>query len=146
MVPTAASQKLAQARATCRELLAALIEENTGALSADTAATEARLLHKKRLTLRLEQLLAETRAQRESWREDPAAQAEALALETEFRLLQESGRQNVALLKAAHQVRAELVMAIRDTLDANTPKAQLYGNNGALYVIDGATRLMAREV
>lgn len=146
IVPTEASRKLAEARETCRELLMVLEEENSGTLHADSAAFEARLLHKKRLTLRLEQLLTEARSQREHWRTDPAAQREALGLETEMRVLQESGRKNAALLQAAHQVRAELVVAIRDAVDAQTPKAELYGNTGALYTIDGATRILAKEV
>ncbi len=146
VVPTAASQQLAEARATCRELLGLLLEENGGSLSADKAATEARLLHKRRLTLRLEQLLAETKRHRDSWRTDVAAQREAMQLEAEFRLLQDAGRTNAAMLQAAHQVRADLVMAIRDAVDAQTPKAQLYGNTGALYQIDGATRLVAKDI
>ncbi|MCA3244410.1 MAG: hypothetical protein INF43_03770 [Alphaproteobacteria bacterium] len=146
VVPTEASKKLAEARATCRELLAVLLEENGGSVSADTVATEARLLHKKRLTLRLEQLLTEARANRAAWQTDLAAQREALQLETEIRLLQDSARTNAAMLQAAHQVRADLVMTIRDAMDAQTPKAQLYGPTGALYQVDGATRLLAREV
>lgn len=146
VVPTENSRKLAEARATVRELLAVLLEENSGTLTADKVATEARLLHKKRLTLRLEQLLSEVRAQREVWKTDVAAQREALGLESEMRLLQDNARQNAAMLNAAHQVRAELVVAIRDAVDANTPKAQLYGASGALYQIDGATRLVAKDV
>ena len=146
VVPTEASKKLVEARATIRELMALLMEENSGTLSADGAATEARLLHKKRLTLRLEQLLAEVRAQKEQWRLDVAAQREALAMEGEMRLLQQHARKNAAVLQAAHQVRAELVVAIRDAVDANQPKAQLYGASGTLYRIDGATRVMARDV
>ncbi|MFO0500086.1 MAG: hypothetical protein ACK5YK_00195 [Pseudomonadota bacterium] len=146
IIPTEASKKLAEARTTCRELLAVLEEENNGAMSADTEALEARMLHKKRLTLRLEQLLSEARSQREVWRTDPAAQREAVGLETELRLLQENGRKNATMLEAAHQVRAALVVAIRDAVDAQTPKAELYGSTGAAYTIDGATRLVARDV
>ncbi len=146
VVPTAASKQLAEARATTRELLGVLLEENAGSLSADKAATEARLLHKRRLTLRLEQLLTDARKNREAWKTDVAAQREALQLEGEMRLLQEASRTNAAMLQAAHQVRADLVMAIRDAVDAETPKARLYGATGALYNIDGATRLVARDV
>ncbi len=146
VVPTETSRKLAEARETCRELLMVLEEENSGAMSADTAALEARMMHKKRLTLRLEQLLTEARSQRENWRTDVAAQREALGLETELRVLQESGRKNAAMLDAAHQVRAQLVVAIRDAVDAQSPKAELYGSTGAAYTIDGATRLLARDV
>jgi hypothetical protein len=146
VVPTEASKQLAEARATCRELLGVLLEENGGSLSADKSATEARLLHKRRLTLRLEQLLGDAKRNREAWRTDLAAQREALALETEFRLLQEAARTNAALLQAAHQVRADLVMTIRDAMDAQTPKAQLYGASGELYQIDGATRLVAKDI
>jgi hypothetical protein len=146
IVPTEASIKLREARTTCRELLSVLLEENGGVLHADKAATEARLLHKRRLTLRLEQLLSEARTSRAAWQADTAAQQQAVQLETELRLLQDHARDNAAMLQAAHQVRADLVMTIRDVLDAQAPKAQLYGPTGHLYQVDGATRLLAREV
>jgi hypothetical protein len=144
--PSPATEKLLEARNTCRDLMALLAEENAGLLHADMAALEARLLHKKRLTLRLEQLLSDVKSGHESWRQDYAARAQAIKLEEEFRLFQDLARSNAQLLKAAHAVRADLVKAIRDTMDAETPKARLYGANGAVHSVDGHTRLVMRDV
>ncbi len=144
--PSPATEKLLEARATCRELMALLAEENAGMAHADIAALDARLLHKKRLTLRLEQLLGDVKTQRDTWREDYAARAQAIKLEEEFRTFQDLARNNAQILKAAHTVRAELVVAIRDAMDAEAPKARLYGANGMMHAVDGNTRLMVRDI
>jgi hypothetical protein len=50
------------------------------------------------------------------------------------------------MLKAAHQLRADIILAIRDTIETNQPRVQTYGANGALNSVDSATRLVARTI
>ncbi len=134
------------ARRTCRELLAILIEENQGIARHDVKLIDEKLTHKRRLTLRLEQMLAEMKQKGSLWKDDPAARQQVVLLGEELAEFQTLARQNAMLLKAAHQLRADLVMAIRDTVDAQAPRVQTYGANGVLNTGSGGTRLLATSI
>lgn len=144
--PATPHETVTNARLTCRELMALLMEENAGLIHHDVALVESRLGHKKRLTLRLEQLLKDLKQTGSLWKADTNTHNQALHLAEEVKHFQELAHSNVLMLQAAHQLRADLVVAIRDAVDAQTPKAQLYGSTGAIRPLDGATRLVAREV
>lgn len=137
---------LSAARATCRELLTLLVEENHGLIRHDVKMVEERIQHKRRLTLRLEQILAELKQSGNSWKSDPAGRREANQLAEEIAQFQTLARENAMMLKAAHQLRADLIIAIRDTVDAAQPRAQVYGANGTMAAADNATRLVARNI
>lgn len=145
-----AASAILAARKTCRELLALLIEENQGLARHDVKLIEDRLVHKRRLTLRLEQMLAELKQKGSiggnAWKTDTTAQAQASLLAEEIAEFQSMARENAMMLKAAHQLRADLIMAIRDTVDAQTPRVQTYGANGALTNAGGETRLVATSI
>lgn len=140
------TQLLTQARSTCRELLALLTEENAGLIKQALQKMEERLVHKKRLTLRLEQLLAEIKLQRPQWQNDSLIKQQILLLQQEVQIFQDLAAQNASLLQAAHQLRADLILAIRDAVGSQEPKAQLYGANGNLQNTNGHTRLVARNI
>jgi hypothetical protein len=135
-----------EARSTCRELLVLLTEENNGLARHDVAVVESRMQHKKRLTLRLEQLLADIKERGGAWKSDDVARRQAILLADEMRHFQTLARNNAILLKAAHQLRADIIIAIRDAVDSLQPRAQLYGANGMVSAADSATRLVARTI
>lgn len=137
---------LAAARTTCRELLALLVEENHGLTKQDIKLIEERTQHKRRLTLRLEQLLSELKQSGNLWKSNPAARYQATLLAEEIAQFQDLARENAMMLKAAHQLRADLIIAIRDTVDSTQPRAQVYGANGNMQPADNATRLVARSI
>ncbi|PZP38919.1 MAG: hypothetical protein DI585_05840 [Pseudomonas fluorescens] len=149
-VPTAAantpSGEIVEARRTCRELMALLVEENHGLGKQDIKLVDERIQHKRRLTLRLEQMLAEMKKAGSLWKADTAARSQANLLAEEIAQFQELAVKNVAMLQAAHQLRADLILAIRDTVDAATPRAQTYGANGAMTMSDNNTRLLATSI
>lgn len=134
------------ARETCRELLVLLNEENASLAKQDTKTVEARLQQKKMLTLRLEQNLAEVRQNAPQWKDNAASKRHMVLFAEEMKLFQDLAKKNALLLKAAHQLRADLIIAIRDALDDAQPKAQLYTANGTMSAQDGATRLVARTI
>lgn len=138
--------EIISARETCRELLALLTEENTSLGKQDIKIVEARIQQKKRLTLRLEQSLEEIRRSAPAWKENASSKRHMVLFAEEMKLFQELARKNALLLKAAHQLRADLVIAIRDALDDAQPRAQLYNANGGLAAHDNATRLVARNI
>lgn len=141
----AAQESITNARLTCRELMALLAEENAGLIRHDVSLIESRLSVKKRLTLRLEQLMKDIRQKSSIWKKDAQSQTQAMHLAEEVQHFQKLAKSNALMLEAAHQLRADLVLAIRDAMDAQTPKARLYTANGYMQNLDGATRLVARE-
>jgi predicted protein tyrosine phosphatase len=142
-VPAAA---VVEARQTCRELMSLLIEENAGIKTHDIALVDMNIQHKRRLTLRLEQMLVELKQSGSIWKADVAARQQATFLAEEIAQFQELARSNAMMLKAAHQMRADLIIAIRDTVDAAQPKAQLYGSNGTMSASNTPNRLVAKDI
>lgn len=140
-------QQMLDARHTCRELAALLLEENT-TISAANGAThaEARLQLKKRLSIRLEKLVQDIKNQRSQWQGNSMAVHTAGQLAEEFSHFQQLARQNEVLLRAAHQIRADIVSVIRDTIDAQQPRVQTYGKSGNLNNSTSGVRVMAKEV
>lgn len=134
------------ARATCRELLTLLIEEKHGLAQHDIKRIDDNIQNKRRLTLRLEQLLGELKQTGPVWKADKAALNQASLLADEIAIFQTMARENAMMLKAAHQLRADLILSIRDTVDAAQPRVQTYGASGALNAADNATRLVACSI
>ena len=134
------------ARATCRELLTLLIEEKHGLAKHDVQRIDDNIQNKRRLTLRLEQLLGEIKQTGAVWKNDANGRNQAALLADEIAIFQTMARENAMMLKAAHQLRADLILAIRDTVDAAQPRVQTYGSTGALNMADNATRLVARNI
>lgn len=143
---SAPAQDILAARKTCRELLALLLEENQGLAKHDVQLIEDRLVHKRRLTLRLEQMLADIKQKGSLWKADASARQQANHLAEEIAEFQTMARENAMMLKAAHQLRADLIMAIRDTVDAQQPRVQTYGSSGTLNASNGETRLLATSI
>lgn len=142
-VPAAA---VVEARQTCRELVSLLVEENAGIKAQDVALVDTNLQHKRRLTLRLEQILAELKQTGSLWKSDVAARQQANFLAEEIAQFQELARTNAIMLRAAHQLRADLILAIRDTVDAAQPQAKLYGANGGITSSGNAGSLLAKDI
>lgn len=139
-------EQMLEARDTCRELATLLMEENNN-LSHSTKldAVETRLAMKKRLSLRLEKLVQEIKGQRDMWKASPKAQNLAIQLAEEIKLFQELSAKNVAALKAAHQLRADIVAVIRDTLEAQQPKVQTYNRTGTLTTGPSTTSVVVKQ-
>lgn len=137
---------VADARATCRELLALLVEENNGLTKQDISLVEERIQHKRRLTLRLEQILIELKSSGSIYKADAPTRQQVNMLAEEVAEFQHLAHKNAMMLKAAHQLRADLIIAIRDTVDSNQPRVQTYGANGTMNAADNATRLVAKTI
>jgi len=134
-----------EARRACRELMALLAEENGTLPKHDVSAVEARTQQKKRLTLQLEQHLAELKRQGGLWREG-AMRAEVAALAEEVKHFQGLARANASMLRAAHQIRADLIIAIRNELEAAQPRAQVYTSRGTVENAGGGAGLVTRSI
>ncbi len=144
-------EQMSDARATCRELLQLLVAENASLNKSSVTEVEARLQNKRRLTLRLEVLLKDLKARRQEWTSRKDAQEVALRLAEEVSVFQDMARKNMELLRAAHQLRADMVSMIRDTLEAQAPRVQTYGRYGSMTPsgnapAPGGARMMARDV
>lgn len=144
--PTTAREVFQQTREACAELTALLVEENAALHRHNGKLVEEKLHHKKRLVLRLEQMLAAIKRSSSLWKTDAVAQDMARRLGQEMARFQVLARQNAAALNAAHQLRADLVMAVRNELESRVSKPQLYGATGQMSQVEGSTRLVAREV
>ena len=141
-----APEALNLARATCHELRALLLEENVSLTQFSTEQSERRLQDKKRLTLRLEQLLAYIRRTRPDWQEQTSLTNLANLLAEELQHFQQLAHRNGLLLQAAHRLRADLVLTIKDTLTSRQPQAQLYGANGTLAAPRPSGGLVMRQI
>lgn len=146
--PTALTpaEVLALARSTCRELRALLLEENANLHKFSTEKAEQRLQDKKGLTLRLEQLFGLIKRTRPEWQAQPRLAAEANQLAEELQHFQELARRNEILLQAAHRLRADLVLTIRDAVHSTQPQPLLYGANGSMAVNRPSGSLVMREI
>lgn len=143
--PTPA-EALALARSTCRELRALLLEENANLHKFSTDKAEQRLQDKKRLTLRLEQLFGLIKQTRPVWQADRKLAAEANLLAEELQHFQELAHRNEILLQAAHRLRADLVLTIRDAVQSTQPQPLLYGANGYMAASRPTGSLVMREI
>lgn len=143
--PTNVLANMQDARNTCRELLHLLAEENQGLSKQRAEVVETRLQLKRSLTLRLEVLMQDLKRRKTEWQGQPAAKDLANRLAEEISLFQTLAAKNLTLLKAAHQLRADMVAVIRDTMDARTPHVPTYGRSGSIYTTDQGTRLVSRD-
>ena len=144
--PVGKNPTIMDARSTCRELLALLLEENKGLAKQDIKLVDASIQHKRRLTLRLEQILSELKRTGSLWKADAPSREQANLLAEEIAEFQTMARENAMLLKAAHQLRADIILAIRDTVDAPQPANQTYGSNGSLNNAGNTSRLITTSI
>lgn len=144
--PVGNNPTIMDARNTCRELLVLLLEENKGLAKHDVKLVDAAIQHKRRLTLRLEQILGELKQTGSLWKADAASRTQASLLAEEIAEFQNMARENAMMLKAAHQLRADIILAIRDTVDATQPRVQTYGANGSLNSNDNTSRLITTSI
>ncbi|RYG61508.1 MAG: hypothetical protein EON60_03270 [Alphaproteobacteria bacterium] len=144
--PVGNEPTIMDARKTCRELLALLIEENNGLAKRDISMVEASIQNKRRLTLRLEQILADLKRTGSLWKADAPSRQQANLLAEEIAEFQTMARENAMMLKAAHQLRADIILAIRDTVDTHQPQAQTYGSNGSLNTSENTSRLITTSI
>lgn len=138
--------QMMEASQTCRELMGIMSEENANLANQQTSQIEARLQLKKRLALRLEKLLADIKAQKDQWKDSPLAKNAATRLAEEIALFTELAKKNETLLRAAHQLRADIVAVIRDTIDASQPRATTYNADGQVKKGDGGTTVVATTI
>lgn len=128
--------QMMEASQTCRELMGVLVEENQNVTKPSGGdfgpQAEARLNLKKRLSIRLEKLLSEIKAQKSSWRGDRQAENVAVRLAEEIEVFRSLASQNEMMLRAAHQLRADIISVIRDTLEASQPRVTTYSANGTV--------------
>lgn len=138
-------QQMSDARSTCRELMELLGAENGGLIHQKVAEVETRLQMKRTLTLRLEVLMQEIKRRKAEWQAQPTAKDMANRLAEDMAVFQELASKNLTLLQAAHQLRADMVAVIRDTLDARAPHVPVYGRTGSVYKQDNGTRVISRD-
>jgi hypothetical protein len=125
-------QQLDEARLTCRELASVLDAENRLATGrGNLALLEEQLDIKRHLTLRLERLVQNLKSLKPEWENDRKSSDAARRLAFEMGEFQRLAAKNMLQLKAAHQIRADVIALVQDTLEAQkVPLA--YGKNGAV--------------
>lgn len=124
--------QMMEASQTCRDLMGLMLEENAGLTRASSAQSEARLAMKKRLALRLEKLLADIKAQKADMRGNRQVENVAIKLAEEIEVFRQVAAENETMLRAAHQIRADIIAVIRDTIEASQPRVQTYNAYGAM--------------
>lgn len=124
--------QMMEASQTCRDLMGLMLEENQGLARHSTAQSEARLLNKKRLALRLEKLLSDIKGHKDNFRGNRTVENVALRLSEEIEAFRTLAAQNEMMLRAAHKIRADMLVMIRDTIEAAQPRVTTYNAYGAL--------------
>ncbi|PIZ31615.1 MAG: hypothetical protein COY40_01530 [Alphaproteobacteria bacterium CG_4_10_14_0_8_um_filter_53_9] len=138
--------QMIDARTTCRELAKLLLEENHALHKGGAAENEARLNLKKRLSVRLEKLVQDIKGQRDKWHTNALAARTANELAADIAVFTDLARKNELMLRAAHQIRADIVGVIRDAMDAQSPRVQTYGRSGTMNTSSAGVRVLAKEV
>lgn len=138
--------QMMEASQTCRDLMGLMVEENANLVKQSLTETETRLAMKKRLALRLEKLLADIKAHQAEWKGNRQAEGVALKLAQEIEVFRELAAKNEGLLRAAHQLRADIVSVIRDTIEAQQPRVTTYGNTGTVSNGSAGTTVVATTV
>ncbi len=122
--------QMLEARQTCRDLMGVMLEENQGLSKFSSKETETRLFMKKRLALRLEKLLSDIKAQKEAVKGNRQAENVAVQLAEEIDMFRIIAGKNEVMLRAAHQIRADIVNVIRDAMEAAQPRVTTYNASG----------------
>lgn len=142
--------QMLEASQTCRDLMGVMVEENRNlnhsASPQATQQVEARLQLKKRLALRLEKLLAEIKTNRENYRGNRQVENAAARLGEEIEAFRELAKHNEVMLRAAHQIRADIIAVIRDTIEASQPRVQTYNAAGNATNGNVGTTVLATSV
>lgn len=127
-----ASTLLADAITACETLAVLLETENVELKSRRVQQVEARTKEKAKLAAKLEKTLADIKINRDSVAADAALQTSVKHLQERFDFCQHQARQNLLLLRSAHQTRVEMIQYIRDAINAQKPKADLYTATGQM--------------
>lgn len=122
--------QMLEARQTCRDLMGVMLEENQGLAKFSSKETETRLLMKKRLALRLEKLLADIKSQKDAVKGNRQAENVAVQLAEEIDMFRIIASKNEVMLRAAHQIRADIVNVIRDAMESAQPRVTTYNAGG----------------
>jgi hypothetical protein len=142
--------QMLEASQTCRDLMGVMVEENRNlnqlANPQATQQVEARLQLKKRLALRLEKLLAEIKQNRENYRGNRQVENAAARLAEEIAVFSDLAKNNELMLRAAHQIRADIIAVIRDTIEASQPRVQTYNAAGAATHGTAGTTVVATTI
>lgn len=102
------------------------------------------LPEKKKLSIRLEHILNTLKTHKDTIKEDPTLKATAHSLNKNIESFKDDALQNLTKLRAAHQIRADFITMVKDTvmkLDAN----QTYGANGSMSHNTGPTRTVMEK-
>jgi hypothetical protein len=144
-VATTVMGQLDEARATCRELAAVLDTENRLVTGRNNLPLlEEQLDIKRHLTLRLERLVQSLKTLKPEWENDRKSADAARRLAFEMGEFQRLAAKNMMQLRAAHQIRADVIALVQDTLQAQkVPLA--YGKNGEISRSD-AHSVMRKEI
>lgn len=142
--------QMLEASQTCRDLMGVMVEENRNlghaANPQATQQVEARLQLKKRLALRLEKLLAEIKQNRDTFRGNRQVENVAARLAEEIEAFREMAKENEVMLRAAHQIRADIIAVIRDTIEASQPRVQTYTAAGNAATGNAGTTVVGTTV
>jgi flagellar biosynthesis/type III secretory pathway chaperone len=123
-------QSLREAAAVCQQLKSLVAEENDALESRQIDRVEENIKQKTQLTLKLETLLNRAKAQKDLLKEDPHARNAAKHVQGEMESFQTLARQNMLLLKAAHQTRADTLQMIRQALSEKNARVETYNAQG----------------
>lgn len=101
---------------------------------------------KRALAAKVEKLLSDVKAQKQSIREDISARNKLPELEVVIQDYQTTARKNVLLLRAAHQATADVLNIFRRAVDKVKPKAETYNKDGQLSSGASAGSLVTKSV
>ena len=124
-------QTLQDATLVTRELMQLIGEENIALRQRDISLVHDRIKDKNRLAIKLEKLIQNAKQQATAPMDDQT-RAMARALQAEMAVFRTEARKNALLLQSAHQVRADTLKVIRQTVADLKPKASTYNSTGAV--------------
>lgn len=104
------------------------------------------LKQKRALAAKVERLLTDIRANKESIKKDIDAQGTLPELDVVMNTYQTTARKNLILLKAAHQTTADMLNLFKRAVDKIKPKPKTYTKEGSIVQGASSGSLVSKDV
>ncbi len=137
---------LEDAHIACTDLKSLLIEENDSLRQHRIELVEKNLKDKRKLSLKLENVLNNVKKNKEHLADDTQTLSYVKSLQEEIDSFQNMARQNLTLLQAAHQTRADFIDMVRLAVSAEQPKSTTYNNEGTVSDTSHSPPLVNKEI
>ncbi|MDD9912618.1 MAG: hypothetical protein OXR68_01765 [Alphaproteobacteria bacterium] len=137
---------MAETVAVCRQLGDLISSENKALDARDVKPVEANLKQKSRLAVKLEKLLSDMKAQKDTLKQHGDFKVMAQNIQKEMDGFQAAAKKNVLLLKTAHQTRADTLEMIRHAMDLQRPRTETYNKQGEVSKSNAGSSLINKAV